>query len=96
MLASLNSPPEMTEASRMLEEAAGPVEQLAEAESSIEIPGDNNNWVKLRTVLATYAVNHPAVLRAALERAPESTKPALRRAIAVSIAGYERVLKTLD
>ena len=96
MLASLNSPPEMTEASRMLEEAAAPLMQLEKAESSQEIPGDNNNWVKLRTVLATYAVNHPAVLRAALERAPESIKPALRQAIAVSIAGYERVLRTLD
>ncbi len=96
MLASLNSAPEVTEASRMLE--ALPPRQLEEAESEqgTQVYGDKNNWVKLRTVLATYAVNHPAVLRAALERAPESTKPALRRAIIISVAGYERVLKTLD
>jgi len=55
-----------------------------------------NNQAKLRTTLAYYAVNHPAGLRAALDKAPESAKPALRRAIAVSVAGYERALKALD
>ncbi len=94
MLAGLTSAPEVAEAPRMLE--APPPMQLEEAESSQEIPGDKNNRDKLRTTLANYAINHPAGLRAALEKAPESAKPALRRAIAVSVAGYERALKAWD
>ena len=94
MLASLTSAPEVAEAPRMLE--SPPPMQLEEAESSQEIPGDKNNRAKLRTTVANYAINHPAGLRAALEKAPESAKPALRRAIAVSVAGYERALKALD
>ncbi len=94
MLARLTSPIEVAEAPRMLE--APPPMQLEEAESSREIPGDKNNRAKLRTTVANYAINHPAGLRAALKKAPESAKPALRRAIAVSVAGYERALKALD
>ncbi len=94
MLASLTSPIEVIEAPRMLE--APPPMQLEEAESSQEIPGDKNNRAKLRSTVANYAINHPADLRAALEKAPESAKPALRRAIAVSVAGYEKALKALD
>jgi len=96
MLAGSTPSLEIAEAPRMLEEAAAPVEQLAEAESNQEIPGDKDNRVKLRTTLANYAIDHPASLRAALENTPESAKLALRQAIAVSIAGYERVLKAWD
>ena len=94
MLASFTSAPEVAEAPRMLE--APPPMHLEEAESSREIPGDKNNRAKLRTTVANYAINHPAGLRAALQKAPESAKPALRRAIAVSVAGYKRALKALD
>ncbi len=94
MLARLTSAPEVAEAPRMLE--APPPMQLEEAESSQEIPGNKNNRAKLRVTVANHAINHPAGLRAALEKAPESAKPALRRAIAVSEAGYERALKALD
>ena len=55
-----------------------------------------NRRAKLRVMVTHYAVEHPAALREALETAPESAKPALRRAIAVSEAGYEKALKTLD
>ena len=51
---------------------------------------------KLREIMARRAVEHPAALRAVLERAPESVKPALRRAIAVADSGYEEALKALD
>ena len=51
---------------------------------------------RLRIILGRYAVNHPEALRAVLETAPESVKPALRRAIIVSVASYEKVLKALD
>ena len=94
MLARLTSPIEVAEAPRMLE--APPPMQLEEAESSQEIPGDKNNRAKLRATVANYAINHPAGLRAALKKAPESAKPGLRRAIIISVAGYERALKALD
>jgi len=94
MLARLTSPIEVAEAPRMLE--APPPMQLEEAESSQEIPGDKNNRAKLRATVANYAINHPAGLRAALKKAPESAKPALRRAIAVSVAGYKKALKGWD
>ena len=42
-------------------------------------------------VVARYAANHPAVLRAVLEKAPESAKPALRRAI----DRYKQVLESV-
>ena len=96
MLAKSTSALGVAEAPRTLE--APPPMQLEEDESSQEIPGDKNknNRAKLRTTLANYAINHPAGLRAALKKAPESAKPALRRAIAVSVAGYKRALEALD
>lgn len=59
-------------------------------------PAQANRRAELRTTVANYAANHPAALRAVLETAPESAKPALRRAIAISVAGYEKALKSLD
>jgi len=94
MLASLTSAPEVAEAPRMLE--SPPSMQLEEAESDQEIHDDGNNRAKLKKTVGNYAVNHPAGLRAALKKAPESAKSALRRAIAVSEAGYERALKGWD
>jgi len=51
---------------------------------------------RLRAAVAYYAIHHPAALRAALEKAPEAARPALRRAIAISVAGYERALKAME
>jgi len=51
---------------------------------------------KLRVTLGRYAINHPARLRAALDKAPESAKPALLKAIAISKAGCNNALKGLD
>ena len=55
-----------------------------------------NGRARLRLALARYATEHPAALRAALQRAPESVKPALLRAVAVSVAGYERALRAAE
>jgi hypothetical protein len=55
-----------------------------------------NSRAQLRVKVAHYAANNQAVLRAVLEKVPESAKPALRRAIAVSVAGYQRALEALD
>lgn len=50
---------------------------------------------KLRVILARYAINHPAALRAVLKEAPEPTRFALRRAIVISVAGYEKALRAV-
>ena len=55
-----------------------------------------NSRGRLRMMIARYAINNPAALQAALEKSPESVKPALRQAIAVSVAGYEKALMALD
>ena len=39
---------------------------------------------------------NPEALRQVLRRAPESVKPALLRAIAESVAGYEKALKATE
>ena len=50
---------------------------------------------KLRQIVARNAAKHPAALREVLKRAPEATKPALRRAIATSDVEYKKVLRVL-
>jgi hypothetical protein len=51
---------------------------------------------KLRMIVIRNVAKHREELRAALERAPESTRPALRRALAASNAEYEKVLEVLE
>jgi len=51
---------------------------------------------KLKTMLAAYAIKHPAQLRAALERVPEPIKQDILRSIAVTVAGYEKALRSLE
>jgi len=55
-----------------------------------------NGRDRLRIRLADYAINHPARLRAVMKTAPESAKPALRRAIAASEAGCKKALEALE
>jgi len=54
-----------------------------------------NRRAKLKAVVASYAIQHPAALQDALNKAPESAKPALRRAIAILTADYEKALKAV-
>jgi len=58
-------------------------------------PGVNRR-ARLRATMVGYATSHPARLRALLKTVPQSTRPALLRAIAVSETGYEKALKSLD
>lgn len=51
---------------------------------------------KLKGILARHATEHPHTLREELEKAPESVKPALRRAIELADSGYEEALEALD
>jgi hypothetical protein len=59
-------------------------------------PAKLSRRAKLRMVVARHAVENPAALRAALQRVPASARPALLRAIALSDAEYEKVLKILE
>ena len=66
-------------------------DEPAKKGKDINIPA--NGRARLRLALARYAINHPTALRAVLKTAPESAKSALRQAIAISVAGYEKALK---
>ena len=57
---------------------------------------EGNERAELRMAIAYYAANHPARLRAVLREAPESAKPGLLQAIAISESGYDEVLEALD
>ena len=67
-----------------------------EPEGGTDVYVEADKRAELRTTVARNALNNPDALRAALEEAPESAKPALRRSIAVSVAGYEKALEALD
>jgi hypothetical protein len=51
---------------------------------------------KLRLILAQNAKKHPEALRAALQRVPESARPALLRALEASNIEYEKLLQLLE
>ena len=67
-----------------------------EAGGRKDVPAEMNNRAKLRTKIAHYAANNPAALRAVLEKAPESAKPALRQAIAIAEARYQQALEAVS
>jgi len=67
-----------------------------EARLGAEPPMGGNHRAELRTILGHNAVDHPAQLRAALETAPPSVRPILLQAIALSEAGYETALESLN
>jgi hypothetical protein len=55
----------------------------------------NGNRVELESTLLSDAARNQSVLRQALEEVPESTREALRRALAVSEVGYEEAIDAL-
>lgn len=67
-----------------------------EAWTEEDVDAQGKGRAELRIIVVDCACNHPAALRAALGKAPESAKPALRRAITISVVGYERALAALD
>jgi hypothetical protein len=69
-------------------------DESAEAGKDTNIPANGRD--ELRQILADYAVSNPARLRAALEEAPESVKPALRQAIAIAVAGYDEAIRAAE
>ncbi len=68
----------------------------AAEETGEDVYNRRNNRARLRLILESHAANQQDKLQDVLETAPESVKPALRRAIAVSGTGYERALEALD
>jgi len=68
-------------------------EQAGEDARNVRPQADSRD--KLRRKVGTYAIDHPARLRAALKTAPESARSALHQAIDISVAGYERALKAV-
>jgi len=73
-----------------------PAPPPGEAWGGGDVSPQAGNRAQLRNTVAYYAADHPAALRAVLDKVPESTKPALRRAIVISVAGYQRALEALD
>jgi len=90
----LMAPPTSEEAETPPEAAAAP--QPGKAWGGSDDSARNGNRVQLRERLAYNAAHNQAVLRQALDKVPESTKDALRRALAVSEAGYDEVLEALE
>lgn len=68
----------------------------AEREPAGRVPPQAARRARLRMSLIRYATDNPAMLRAALERAPESARPALLQAIEVSLRRYQQALKALE
>jgi len=67
-----------------------------EAQVAGGVPAEANGRAELKRLVAYYAANGRLALNTGLGKAPESAKPALRRAIAVSEARYEEILAALD
>ena len=67
-----------------------------EAKGDGDVYAEGNGRAELRMIVVGCACDNPDALRAALREAPESAKPALRRAIYLSVVGYERILAALD
>lgn len=55
-----------------------------------------NGRARLRRVVEAHRQRHPAELREALDRAPESVRPLLREAITASEDSYDKVLEELE
>ena len=110
MLAPVPAPERDDKDTRVLAPVpAAPVPALEPADEGVrppaperagEAPGvastQADRRAKLRMVIMRYAVNHPDRLRAILKTAPDSAKPALRRAIRAAVQGYERALESIE
>ena len=70
---------------------------IPEPEDEVEEEGEVlDRRAKLRKILLQNARKHPDALRAALQRAPESARPALLRALEASNIEYEKLLQLLE
>ena len=84
------------ESRALLAPEATPAPPPLAAESSKDVRPQGNQRAKLKVLLERYAVNQPAALQAALDRAPEAVKPTLRRLITESESSYKQTIASLD
>jgi hypothetical protein len=66
-----------------------------EGQEYMEVAVDGQ-LARLRVEVERNAVRHPAMLREMLRTAPESAKPALRRALVIAEARYQQALEAVD
>jgi hypothetical protein len=57
---------------------------------------NENKEQRLKAILTAYAVKHPAELRSILGKLPEPAKQDILRAIAVTAAGYDNALRSIE
>lgn len=97
--APATTPPPTTEATPPPAEDTVPpataVPQEGRGWGGVDESTQNGNRAQLRDTLVTDAASNRARLRAALDKAPEWAKDALRRALEVSDDGYEEALEAL-
>jgi hypothetical protein len=72
------------------------VKEEAEDTEGIVVDETLDRRARLRLLLAQNAIKHPEALRAALERVPDSARPALLRALEASNMEYEKLLQLLE
>ena len=93
-------PPEAAEEAPVLAvpRAPGPREDAGRAADRGREDKDvePDNQARLRGIVSEQAMENSRKLQEALERVPESLKPALRRALEVADNGYEQALRNLD
>ena len=67
-----------------------------EAEDAQGVRAGASKWNQLKIKVAYHAAQNQEKLQDILEKVPAALKPALRRAIAISLAGYQKALGALD
>ena len=77
-------------------EATGEEERGKDKGDKEEVQAKASGRTKLKNLLGHNLADHLAKLNAILETAPESAKPALRRAISEVAADYEKAIEALD
>ncbi|HEY78077.1 MAG TPA: hypothetical protein G4O09_03080 [Dehalococcoidia bacterium] len=70
-----------------------PTDEKGQEDMEVAVDGQ---LARLRMEVERNAVRHPAALREMLETAPESAKPALRRALAITEDRYWQALEAVD
>jgi hypothetical protein len=70
-----------------------PTDEKGQENMEVAVDGQ---LARLRMEVERNAVRHPAMLREMLETAPESAKPALRRALAIAESRYWQALEAVD
>ena len=76
--------------------APAPTKEAGGGETPAPATEIDNEQAELRATLAYYAINHPEALRAAMNEAPESAKPTLRRTIDNLVERYEETLEAIE